>query len=78
MVEAKHRTLWLGDREEKECQAPEILLEGGDCSGPWAESRDSTISISPLITAAPTAVKFHCLVLIALAMMAIIVVSVLH
>lgn len=62
-------------REEKERKPPEILLEDGDCSGPQAES---TIPILPLILAAPTTVKLHCLLLIVLAMMVIIVVSVLH
>lgn len=78
MVQAEQGALRLGNREEKECKTPEILLEDGDCSGPQAESRDSTIPISPLVPAAPTVVKFHSLVLIVLAMMVIIAVSILH
>lgn len=78
IVQAEQGALWLGNREEKECKTPEILLEDEDCSGPQAESRDSTIPISPLVPAAPTVVKFHCLVLIVLAMMVIIMVSILH
>jgi len=78
MVQAEQGALWLANGEEKECKTPEILLEDADCSRLQAESRDSTIPISPLIAAAPTVVKFHRLVLIVLAMMVIIVVSILH
>ena len=74
MVQAEQGPAWLGNRQEKECKTPEILLEDGDCSGPQAERRDSTIPISPLVPAAPTVAKFHHLVLIVLAMMVIIVV----
>lgn len=49
MVQADQGALWLGNGEKKECKTPEILLEDGDCSGPQAESRDSTIPISSLL-----------------------------
>lgn len=53
-----------------------------DPAGRWrllrATGREQRQHNSRLIPAAPTAVKFHRLVLIVLAMMAIIVVSVLH
>lgn len=78
MVQAEQGALGLGSQEEKECKTPGMLLEDGDCSGPQAESRDSTIPVSPFIPAAPTVVKFHRLVLIVLAMMVIITVSILH